>query len=154
MMTPGQRVVWQMADSSIRVGTWIDKTLAEFIAKVEAGPDYVGAIRLPFPADDDPLPDIRWRDCWRNRGDGRIHVDMPMARAQRLEEIRVERNVLFAPLDAEWMKAMGQKNQAEADLMEAKRQQLRDIPNTLDLDSISKLEVLEAFEPEWPKGMR
>ena len=75
---------------------------------------------------------------------------MTIARAQRLTEIRAEREKWFAALDAEWMKATGQKNTARADAIEAVRQQLRDVPQTVDLEGIATPEALEAFQPEWP----
>ena len=48
------------------------------------------------------------------------------------------------------MKATGQKNAARADAVESVRQQLRDVPQTVDLEGIATPEELEAFQPEWP----
>ena len=102
--------------------------------------------------DPSDLPSYRFRDCWRLSGDA-IKVDMPLARAQRIKEIRAERNGRFTGLDAEWMRAMGQKRLAEADAIEAKRQVLRDIPATCltALDACTTPGALETFQPEWPK---
>ena len=98
------------------------------------------------------LPPYRFRDCWRQSGQA-IQVDMALARAQRLVEIRAARNVRFAALDAEWMRALGQKRTAEADAIEAKRQVLRDIPQTCAplLDACGSVDELIAFEPNWPE---
>ena len=91
----------------------------------------IDAVRLPNLADDDNV-DRRWRSCLRADKSGKIGVDMPPARAQRLEEIRVERNRRLVELDGPWMRATGQGKTTEGDAIEAKRQQLRDIPNDLD----------------------
>ena len=92
----------------------------------------------------------RFRNCWRDPGDGTVKVDMTLARGQRMAEIRTERGRRFAAFDAEWMKATGQKNAARADAVESVRQQLRDVPQNVDLEGIATPEELEAFQPEWP----
>jgi hypothetical protein len=101
---------------------------------------------------DVPPPSYRFRDCWRVSS-GAVSVDMPLARQQRLAEIRAERNEKFARLDAEWMRATGQKRTAEADAIEAKRQTLRDIPATAQtaLESCKSTDDLESYQPEWPE---
>jgi len=80
---------------------------------------------------------------------------MPLARTQRMAEIRAERGRRFGPLDADWMKATGQGNAARADEIEGVRQQFRDIPNGLiaegTVEGIATPEELEAFQPEWPE---
>ena len=113
-----------------------------------------------IPAEE--LPPAQWRDCWRWDSRG-VAVDMPLARAQRLNELRAERDGRLAKLDGQWMRAMGQKNSTEADNIEAKRQLLRDIPQMLTGDRardgacvVSTLadcktpEDLGALEPAWP----
>lgn len=81
--------------------------------------------RLITPAD---LPTTRrWRNCWRDRSN-RIEVDMPLARAQRLAELRAERDQLLPQLDKDWMKAVGQGRTGDAAQIEAQRQALRDMP--------------------------
>lgn len=112
---------------------------------------FLDATILSF-RDPSDLPSYRFRDCWRLSGDA-IKVDMPLARAQRIAEIRRERNARFAALDAEWMRAMGQKRLAEADAIEAKRQALRDIPATCltALVACTTPDALETYQPEWPK---
>ncbi len=96
------------------------------------------------------LPGRRFRNCWRDDGSGRAAVDMPLAREQRLGEIRKERNARFPELDREWMKATGQGDKVLATAIEAARQTLRDIPQSIDLDAIATAEKLAAFEPKWP----
>lgn len=94
------------------------------------------------------LPTHRFRGSWRWSGSS-VQVDMPLARVQRMAEIRAERDSRFPTLDAEWMRATGQKKTAEADAIEVKRQTLRDIPAKVNLSTLSTPEDLEAYEPQW-----
>ena len=150
----GQRIAWQMPDGTIRIGKSLIEDEARFTAKVESDPEMVGAVRLPNLADDDNVDD-RWYECLRADKNGKISVDMPLARAQRLEEIRVERNRRLAELDGPWMRATGQGKTTEGDAIEAKRQQLRDIPNDLEAgkietwNAITTPDDLAAYEPHW-----
>ena len=112
---------------------------------------FPGATNLGFH-DPATFPSHRFRDCWRLDGQA-IKVDMALARAQRLAEIRAARNVRFAALDAEWMRAIGQKRTAEADAIEAKRQVLRDVPQACAplLDACATADELIVLEPNWPE---
>ena len=88
--------------------------------------------------------------AWRHAGGGQVTIDMLAARQIHMGDIRAERNARFPPLDAEWMKATGQKDSVRADAIEAARQALRDLPATIDMDAITTPEALEAFAPDWP----
>ena len=101
--------------------------------------------------DGESLPSWKFRDCWRLNGPA-VAIDMPLAREQRIAEIRVERNTRLAELDGPWMRAMGQRLLAEADTIEAKRQQLRDMPTTIApaLAACLTADALEALTPNWP----
>ena len=101
--------------------------------------------------DGETLPPWRFRNCWRRDGKT-LCVDMPLARAQRIAEIRVERNTRLAELDGPWMRAMGQRLLAEADTIEAKRQALRDMPTTIApaLAACLTADALASFMPNWP----
>ncbi len=153
-----KRIVWRHSDDSISVTTpcgrlaeeaedaWLDRVAARVQS---TSLDMVAATRLPNCLDTE-LPGRYFRDCWRNDEAGKAHVDMPLARIQRMDEIRVDRDSRFPALDNEWMKAMGQKDQTIADEVEAKRQILRDIPADVDLSVIDTPETLEGFTPLWP----
>ena len=93
--------------------------------------------------------DRTFRDAWK-ADTGAVVVDMPKARALHLDRIRVARQPLLVKLDADWMKALGQKKTGEADAIEAQRQTLRDLPATV--------KVAEATTPEdlkqlWPASL-
>ena len=100
---------------------------------------------------DAPPPTRRFRACWRWR-DGAVVVDLPLARAQRLAEIRRERDRRFAALDGEWTKATATGDGAGAARIDATRQRLRDVPQaaTVALETCATPETVAAYEPAWP----
>lgn len=71
----------------------------------------------------------------------KIGHDMTKAREIHLGRLRSQREEKFKALDGEWMRAQGQGKKAEADAIEAKRQQLRDLP---DVNMAQTLEELKA----------
>src|SRR3990167_2644563 len=85
--------------------------------------------------------DYDFRNAWTQDGD-MVSVDMPKARAIHMDKIREARAPTLAELDREWMKFTGQKNQKEADAIEEKRQKLRALPQTVDLESAKTPEEL------------
>lgn len=130
-----------------------------------------GWIRLPTPENVDaeiakasadwPSPWARWRlidssdlpnsrefrESWMDTGGAIVH-DMARARAIGLDRIRTARGVRLAELDKEWMRASGQKDNREADRVEAKRQVLRDFPASIaaTLEACQTIEGLKAIK--------
>ena len=77
---------------------------------------------------DADIPESReFRNAWRDNGSGKIAHDMVKVKGVHLGRLREARLPMFEQLDAEWMKATGQKDNKKADEVEAKRQKLRDI---------------------------
>jgi hypothetical protein len=100
--------------------------------------------------DEAELPSGRtFRSQWRDDGQGVI-VDMPLAREAKMAAIRAKRNKLLVESDGKMMGAQEKGDAAKANTLKTKRQQLRDIPQNVDLDAIATPEALEAFEPTWP----
>ena len=104
--------------------------------------------------DESVFPSRAYRDQWREQG-GVVVTDMALARAEKLDELRVTRKVKFEALDAEWMKAMGQGDSGAAATAESKRQALRDLitkdgaPGTVQpaIDGIDDPDELKAYLP-------
>jgi len=102
-------------------------------------------VRLPQPVshrivDRAELPtDREYRDAWTHDGVTVTH-DMQRAKAIHLTKLRAARARLFVELDAEWMKATGQKDSVTADAIEEQRQVLRDLPS---LDTVTTIEELK-----------
>lgn len=94
--------------------------------------------------------DRTFREAWEHGGN-KILVNMPRARDIHLGRIREARNKALADMDIETIKAMGQgDNKALVDV-EAQKQVLRDIPQTIDLDQANTPEELRAI---WPKELK
>jgi hypothetical protein len=111
-------------------------------------PDCKTATRLPnvLPSD---LPQL-FRAAWRNGGTGKIRIDMPLARVQRMAEIRAERNTLLDASDKEKARIDDVGTASQKTAISAYRQALRDLPATINLDAIDTPEALDVFEPAWP----
>jgi hypothetical protein len=154
-MKPGQRVVYVNPDGSVAVAKVVNAST--FAAQVEAPLLRAGARRVYEPTATEPLPDRRWRGCWRLGENGAVAVDMPLARAQRMAEIRAERERRLAASDGLMLRAQEQGHLAEAEALRVYRQTLRDLPKELaaakTLEALETPEALGAFEPNWPEGM-
>ena len=160
-MTP-TAIVYENPDGTIRYSVpakrskLFNENQREWLNAVEqherrGDPKLEGAARLR----DCPIAELpmgRFRGCWRNDGAGGVHVDMPLARAQRMVEIRGARNARLTASDALMARARDQEKQAEIEALKAMRQALRDIPQHMDLTLINDPAELEAFEPDWPAG--
>lgn len=114
------------------------------------------ALKKDIPADatnvqvieKNAIPNDRtFRDAWAQNGKA-VHVDMPKARELHMGRLRKMRNEKLDQLDKDFNRASGQKKQAEADAIEAKRQRLRDMPATFDLSAAKTPDELKAMMPE------
>ncbi len=148
------RIIWEMPDGSISITSCkegnrrkgesdqelIDRT-ADF-AKPE------GAKRL----DDvlhSSLPSLRYSESWRNK-DGVVCVDIPLARVQRMTEIRAERDKRHLQGDGPTLAAK-RVSQEAGQSWDEYQQALSDIPQNTDLSDVSTPEDLEEFQPDWPE---
>lgn len=128
------------------------KTLEEALAVVRAKdipPDAVNVHECEL-AD---LPSSRrFRNCWRQVGAAPAQVDLPLARAQRLNEIRLDRVSKLAQADAAIEQASDQGDVPLSGRLRAYRQALRDVPQVAQpiLDALTTPEALEAWMPSWP----
>jgi hypothetical protein len=120
----------------------------EVLRMFPAGVDSEGK-PLPRPtnirriADGDIPSDRTYRDAWIDAG-SKIDHDMAKARAVHLNRVRHARAVKLETLDRDWMRATGQNKKQEADSIEARRQALRDLPKTLDVDAARTIDELKA----------
>lgn len=107
-----------------------------------------GDVLIELPEDCE-LPNQKYRECWAEK-DGEIIVDLAMAKAQKLEEVRKARDEKLAESDKAWMIAMSKGKPQDA--INAQKQALRDLPDQAekDLKKLKKIETIDAYEPEWP----
>lgn len=92
-----------------------------------------------------PKAHRRFRSCWRWQGSA-VGVDMPLARAQRLGELRAQRDGLLADTDGPLLRDQEQGKDVSALL--ARRQALRDLPVRMaaELDALDTPDALLRYE--------
>ena len=110
-----------------------------------------------FPTGDRP---VRWRriepaeikeqdrvfrGAWKDTGSS-IEPDLVVARILKADMIRKERKAALAELDNEWMRAVGQKDKAEEDRIEAERQKWRDAPADPRIEAAQTVEELKQIK--------
>jgi len=86
-----------------------------------------------------------FRGAWRDTGSS-IVPDLVVARVLKADMIRKERNAALAELDNEWMRAVGQKDKAEEDRIEAERQKWRDAPADPRIEAAQMVEELKQIK--------
>ena len=97
-------------------------------------------------------PDRIFRNAWEHGGD-KVNVNMNSAREIHLGRIRMARDKALALLDVETIKAAGKGDSEALAAVEAQKQVLRDIPQTIDLTKARTPEELKAIWPaEVPRG--
>lgn len=161
-----KRMVWQRADGTLailipapngrREGESEEQWLTRITARAMANDTgLAAAMRLPDTTSAELPTSWRFRNCWRADGDGRPAVEMALARAQRLEEIRAERDKRLAVSDGPMARANETGTPPEIQALKQYRQALRDVPSQLTanniLEGLTTPEELEGFEPVWPE---
>jgi len=140
-------LVYQRADGGISIVhpapefVALHPTEQAAIDKIKAG------LTNPVEIDSATLPDRTFRDAWKTAA-GKVDVDMPKARAIHMARIRRVRDKELAKLDVAWSRAIAKG--VGADVVEAKRQKLRDLPQTFDLTSSTTPEELKVM---WPNEL-
>lgn len=94
----------------------------------------------------------RFRRCWRQVGPGPPQVDMPLAHAQRMNEVRTARVPRLAKADADINRARDTGMLPLEASLRTYRQALRDVPQTnqASLAACGTVVALEAWQPTWP----
>ena len=123
-----------------------DETEDEFVTRIRLKDVPADAIDV-YEVEETTIPSSRtFRGAWRIGAGGGVEIDMPVARAIKMESIRRERDLLLAQTDVEIAKLDG-SNPPPA--LIAKRQALRDLPATIQgtLDAIMTPDELERYQP-------
>ena len=144
--------VWSEPDGTVRVTRFIEGDVAEAVAVlIEDGRVHPSATFVDLTPDqwEAMQPRRRFRPCWRWTGTG-VAVDLPLAKQQRLAEIRAERNRRLDASDKDYLRAIDLGTPAEIDAMRTYRQALRDVPQIVNLDVVRDAVELEAYQPVWP----
>lgn len=153
-------IIWRQADGSIAVsipsendrrkGETVQDQLDRFAARLVSDGVALGWTRLA-DADADSLPQSRrFRNAWRHDGEKPV-VNLPLARAQVLSEIRAERNAKLDASDKELARLTDVGSAKELEDIKAKRQALRDLPAVVaaELSALTTVAELEQYRPQW-----
>lgn len=104
----------------------------------------------PISAADIPQ-DRSYRNAWTHDGKAVVH-DMPKAREIHRDKMRVARAPLLEDLDRQHTRAVGRKKQSEADAIEARREELRNVTDDPRIEAAPTIEKLKAIWPDALKG--
>ena len=100
-----------------------------------------------IPADHECNTLCEFFDAWEWKDSG-ARVNMAKARGIHMDRIREMRDKELAKKDIEYMKAL-EANDGSAATVAAKKQELRDIPQTFDLTT----DTAEELKNKWPDGL-
>lgn len=147
------RIIFQMPDGNVRVcipahGHRPDESEDQWLDRIANLSAPLGAIRLAN-TEATELPSRRFRGAWRIVN-GKIEVSMPLARDQRLAEIRTDRNNRLAESDGPMLRAM-ERGSLDVTIWKIYRQALRDMPQVIDLTIAKTSEILSSLELPWPQ---
>lgn len=95
----------------------------------------------------DMPPDRTYRGAWEEKN-RKITVNMNKARTIHMNHLRNLRKPILEKLDKEAMRAMEDKDDVKLEEIKAKKQVLRDIPQTLDLSEVISPEMLKTIIPD------
>jgi len=120
------------------------ETEDEFLARVKSRiPDY--ATNITMMEFEDVPTDRRFRNAWKQNGPIVDH-DMVKARDIHMDKIRVARDIALNQLDININRA---EDSGGGDAgLRAKRQPLRDLPQTFDLSGATSPDELDALWPD------
>lgn len=137
-----------MTDGSVAIMQTVGRTtVTEALAKWH--PDQRAKVVSHAAVRADEIPrDRTFRNAWKRTGE-MIECDMEKSRVIHLARIRSERNRLLNDKDQEWLIAFSRGDTATANVIEADRQRLRDVPQTVD-DQVKAATTPEALKAIWP----
>jgi hypothetical protein len=91
--------------------------------------------------------DRSFREAWEEKN-RKISVNINKARTIHMNRLREMRKPIFEKLDVEAVRAMEDKDEEKLEEIKAKKQVLRDIPQTLDLSEVISPDVLKTIIPD------
>ena len=137
-ITNSPRDGWRRDASTEEIEKEISKTSSAYISN-----------KLPVKKwriikEEDIPKDREFRDAWMEK-DGNIQYNIEKAKKIHLDNLRKQRTPLLEQKDKEWMKAIGQRKNSEADRIEKERQLLRDLP-ILEVEAAFTIEQLKLIK--------
>ena len=151
-----KRIVYTRPDGGVSVVCPAPEYVARFTTEAEAL-DAIRAKDVPADAANVYVCDVaevpasrRFRNCWRQAGTAPPSVSLPLARTQRMAEIRAERDKRLVASDGQIARAQDIGTPAEVAALKTYRQALRDVPQAIDLGTLPTAEALATFDLVWP----
>lgn len=142
--------IWQEPGGTVKITTVPDDASADhaFATLLADGHVHPDATFVDAAGPAGLIPDSRrFRACWRLIN-GIVKPDVPLAKAQRLDEIRTKRNGFLDDSDKDYLRAQDQGDAVALAALKTYRQALRDLPQSITLPN--NLTTLGNYEPPWP----
>ena len=151
-----KRIVYVDTDGTVNVvipadsGRLPGESMADWLSRVAAASVPPGLTARVIDVSE--LPSRRFRNAWRQVANA-VGVDLPLARAQLLKELRARRNAILAQSDGQKIKLDEIGTDEERQAYRTYRQALRDLPATVQaqVDAITTAQELESYEPQLPQ---
>ena len=153
-----KRITYTVPDGSMRLVIPAPEYVAQFTTEAEALAALMRRPRSVPPGAlnaavrdlaDLPPSGLRFIGAWHSVND-RVVVDLSRARAQRMAEIRAERDKRLVASDGQIARAQDIGTPAEVAALKTYRQALRDVPQAIDLGTLPTAEALATFDLVWP----
>jgi len=141
---------WERDFTELNILSELDRSkfASETVVEMDGTPKRINVVKYRlFAEGDEGITDPAFRGARVDTGTG-IGYDMAKAKEIARQNIRFERLQVFAELDAEWMKAVGTKDDKLAAEIEAKRQAWRDAPSDARIDAATTIEELKALREQ------
>ena len=125
------------------------ETEDEFVARIRAKDVPADAPNVTIVEDGD-LPGRKFRNAWKQDAEGKPQVDMPKARDLHMDRIRVIRNEELQKEDINFQRAIEADDASAKTSVATKKQTLRNLPATFDLNRANTDDELDAL---WPSEL-
>ena len=125
------------------------ETKDEFVQRIREKDVPDDALNVTIVEDTD-LPSRKFRNAWKQNGVGKPGVDMPKARDLHMDKIREVRNEELKKEDINFQRALEADDASVKTVVATKKQALRDLPATFDLNGAGTDEELDAL---WPNEL-
>jgi hypothetical protein len=142
----GVSIVYPVPKSNVEqiLGPLTDEDYEKHVYSVSIPKD----AKNPRALDDNEIPKDRYfRDAWIDNN-GKLDIHLLKARDVHINKLRELRNEKLKASDAILLKALETQDRHQIKSISLLRQSLRDMPQTINLDSITDLEKLKNYVPE------
>lgn len=137
----------QKGHDGVKVMAPVSRSVAQCLVKLkeDLGSDLV-SYRI---VDKDKVPKDRYfRDAWVACEYEGVKHDIEKCKEVHKDKLRLERNKKLAALDAPMMRAMELEDLDQIAELKKLKQDLRDLPESFDMDSLNTLDEIRMYRPD------